>query len=82
MTRIRAIKPEEANERVKAVFKDIERTWGKGKFSMLFAIHANIPEHMEAHWEKTKRLQLSDICPKKIKEGASAIASVIFGCEP
>lgn len=82
MTRVRAVEPEEANDRVRAILEDIERVWGAGKTSMLFKIYANLPDHMEAHWEKTKRLQCSNILSRRIKEGASAIASTTFGCEP
>lgn len=82
MARIKIIEPEEANEQVKAVYKDMERVRGKGKIGMQYKAYANLPDVLAAHWEKTKRLTYSDIVPLKIKEATAVIVSVALGCEP
>jgi hypothetical protein len=82
MARIKIIEPKEANEQVKAVYKDMERVRGKGNIGMQYKAYANLPDVLTAHWEKTKRLTYSDSVPLKIKEATAVIVSVALGCEP
>jgi hypothetical protein len=49
MARIKIIEPEEANEQVKAVYKDMERVRGKGNIGMQYKAYANLPEVLAAH---------------------------------
>lgn len=82
VARIKLIELEEANEQVMAVYKDMERLRGKGKIGIQYKAYANLPDVLEAHWNKTKYLTYSNILPQKIKEAASVIVSVALGCEP
>ncbi len=82
MARIKLIEPGDANEKVRTVYKDMERVRGEGKIGMQYKAYANLPDVLEAHWNKTKHLTYSNILPQKIKEAASVIVSVAFGCEP
>lgn len=82
MARVKLVEPEEANEQITAVYQDMERVRGTGNIGMQYKAYANLPDVLEAHWEKTKRLTYSAIVPQEIKEAASVIVSVALGCEP
>jgi len=45
---------------------------------MQYKAYANLPDVLEAHWEKTKRLTCFGNLHQKIKEDASVIVSEVF----
>ncbi len=57
MKRIKLVEKNEANDEVKAVYKDIEAAFGM--VPNLFKTYAHFPARLKVNWEKTKSMALS-----------------------
>lgn len=80
--RIKLIDPNEASDRVRQLFNEIEEVRGEGKVSVPFRALANIPEYLRAHWEYTKASKREgNRVTNKTKEMISIVVSVTFGCK-
>jgi uncharacterized peroxidase-related enzyme len=80
--RIKLIDSNEASDRARQVFKEIEEIRGEGKVSVPFRALANVPEYLRAHWEYTKaNKREGSRVTNKTKEMISVVVSVALGCK-
>ncbi len=79
MTRIKLIEKEDANDEVRAVYKDIEAAFGM--VPNLFKTYAHFPALLKVNWEKTKALMMGGELPRELKEGIAVVVSAANVCD-
>jgi uncharacterized peroxidase-related enzyme len=79
MTRIKLIEKEDANDEVRAVYKDIEAAFGM--VPNLFKTYAHFPALLKVNWEKTKVLLMGGKLPRELKESIAVVVSAANSCK-
>ncbi len=78
MTRIKPIEKEEASDEVRAIYEDIEASFGM--VPNLFKTYAHFPVLLRMNWEKTKTLMMGGEIPRELKESIAVVVSSANVC--
>ena len=81
MGRIKLVRAEEAEDRVKEIFREIEQMRGQGRLPNLMRALGNHPRILEANWERTKQLMKSGLLSVKLKDAIGLTMAAVYKCQ-
>jgi alkylhydroperoxidase family enzyme len=80
MRRIRLVSPEEAQGRVKEIFRQIEEARGPGRVPNLMRAFANSAPILEWNWDRNVRLMKSGLLSPRVKDAIGLMMAALFKC--